>query len=144
MRKMKTEAKSSKAVKLLNIIIVITVLAAVIMLVRMVSEIRRSFDRDPYNSMEYSLRDGDYASMVRNYYYRGYDIAPFKNAYEEEYHVAEYADAAFRHQFFHAVGNTEMANRFEARMEAARSQCGSVEVSTHDIDRLLDEAELFP
>ena len=56
----------------------------------------------------------------------------------------EYADAAFRHQFFEAAGNENMANHFEERMLKARNACGPLQVSADDIDGLLDAIELYP
>ena len=94
MRGMKAERKSSKAVTLLNILAVLMAFVMLISLGRMVSELRRVFDRDPYSGIEYALQEGDYAGMIRDYYYRGYDVAPFASVHEEEYRVAQYADAA--------------------------------------------------
>ena len=144
MRKAKAEKSSSKTVKLLNIVTVFVALFVLIMMIHMIGELRGAFARDPYSSMEYSLQSGDYAYMVRNYYYRNYDIAPFDSAYAEEYHVAEYADAAFRYQFFSAAGNEVMARRLAERMQTAREGCGSLQVATDDIDRLLGQIKLFP
>ena len=144
MLKATVEKTPSKTVKLLNIVTVIVAIAALIIMIRMINELHGAFNRDPYSSMEYSLQSGDYADMVRNYYYRNYDVAPFATAYSEEYHVAEYADAAFRHQFFEAAGNENMANRFEERMLKARNACGPLQVSADDIDGLLDAIELYP
>ena len=111
---------------------------------RMVSELHRVFNRDPYSGIEYALREGDYAEMIRNYYYRNYDVAPFASTHEEEYHVAQYADAAFQHQFFQAVGDQEMAGRYAARMESARQACGSLAAAAEDVDRLLENIRLYP
>ena len=144
MRKAKAERNSSKTVRLLNIVTVIVAIAALIIMVNMIGEIRSAFNRDPYSSMEYSLQSGDYADMVRQYYYRSYDVAPFETAYDEEYNVAAYADAAFRHQFFVASGDAEMAQRFETRMQKARDGCGSLQVSADDVDKLLEAIELYP
>ena len=144
MQRPAAEKNRSKTVKLLNIVTMIVAAAALIIMIRMINELHGAFNRDPYSSMEYSLQSGDYADMVRNYYYRSFDVAPFETAYSEEYHVAEYADAAFRHQFFEAADNEDMAQRFEARMQKAREGCGSLRVSADDIDGLLDAIELYP
>ena len=101
MQRPAAEKNRSKTVKLLNIVTVIVAVAALIIMIRMINELHGAFNRDPYSSMEYSLQSGDYADMVRNYYYRSFDVAPFETAYSEEYHVAEYADAAFRHGLAH-------------------------------------------
>ena len=144
MRRMKAEQKVSKAVTLLNVLVVLMVLVMMISLGRMVSELHRVFDRDQYSGIEYALQDGDYAEMIRNYYYRSYDVAPFASVHEEEYHVAQYADAAFQHQFFQAVGDHEMAGRYAARMESARESCGSLTAAVEDVDRLLENIRLYP
>lgn len=144
MRKATAEKNSSKTVNLLNILILIVAAAAVIMMGKMIGELRFAFNRDPYSSMEYSLQSGDYAEMIRTYYYRSYDVAPFDTPYEEEYHVAEYADAAFRHQFFTASGNREMAGRFAERMQKALEGCGSLQVSTDDVNKILENIKLYP
>ncbi|MBQ6372081.1 MAG: hypothetical protein IJJ22_03035 [Oscillospiraceae bacterium] len=144
MQKTTDKIKFSRTVNLLNIVAVIVAVAAFIVMVKMINELNGSFNRDPYNSMEYSLQSGDYADMVRTYYYKSYDVAPFETAYEEEYHVAEYADAAFRHRFFEATGNEVMAKRFAERMQKARDGCGSLQVSANDIDRIISAIELYP
>ncbi len=144
MQKTTDKIKFSRTVNLLNIVAVIVAVAAFIVMVKMINELNGSFNRDPYNSMEYSLQSGDYADMVRTYYYKSYDVAPFETAYEEEYHVAEYADAAFRHRFFEATGNEVMAKRFAERMQKARDGCGSLQVSADDIDRIISAIELYP
>ena len=144
MRKTKPEHKPSGAVRLLNVLTVLMVLIMLISLGRMVSEIHRVFARTPYTSIDYSLREGNYAEMVRDYYYRNFDVAPFSSEYEEEYYVAQYADAAFRHQFFRAVGDTEAAGYYGERMDNARRASGSLEAATTDVDRILDSIPLYP
>jgi len=144
MRGMKAERKSSKAVTLLNILAVLMAFVMLISLGRMVNELRRVFDRDPYSGIEYALQEGDYAGMIRDYYYRGYDVAPFASVHEEEYRVAQYADAAFQQHFFQAVGDREMAGRYAARMESARESCGSLTAAAEDVDRLLENIRLYP
>lgn len=144
MRRMKAEQKVSKAVTLLNVLVVLMVFVMLISLGRMVSELHSVFDREAYSGIEYALQDGDYAEMIRNYYYRSYDVAPFASVHEEEYRVAQYADAAFQHQFFQAVGDQEMAGRYAARMESARESCGSLTAAAEDVDRLLENIRLYP
>ena len=131
--------KTSGLVKFLNILIVLTALAAGISLIRMVGELRSSFDRDRYSNLEYDLQQGDYADMIRQYYNRHYDIAPFSTAHEESYHVAGYADTAFRQRFFETVGDEARAEALQRRVDEERAGCGTLSVATEDIDRLLDE-----
>ena len=137
MRNARTKRRSSGIVRLLNVLILVTALAAAISLIRMVGELRSSFDRDRYSDLEYYLQQGEYADMVRQYYYRYYDVAPFSSAHEEAYHVAGYADAAFQHQFYEAIGDRERAGSLARRMETERDGCGSLSVAADDIDRLL-------
>lgn len=137
MRKVQADKKSFGIVKFLNMLILVAFLAAVVVLVRMVGELRSVFDRDRYSDPEYSLQQGDYADLVRQYYYRYYDIAPFSSAHEESYHVAGYADAAFRHQFLQAIGDEKRAAALEERMKTERGGSGSLSVAIDDIDRLL-------
>ncbi len=127
----------SVLIRFLNFLIIVTALAAGICLIRMVSELRSAFERDRYNTLEYSLQQGEYSDMVRQYYSLYYDVAPFSSTHEESYHVAGYADAAFQHQFFQAMGEKERAAAMAQRMEAHRSGCGSLSVAAGDIDRLL-------
>ena len=138
MRKSDTGRKASRLVRFLNILIVASAIAAGICLIRMVREIRYTFDREPYSSLEYSLQQGDYADMVREYYRRYYDIAPFESEHEEGYRLAEYADAAFRARLYEAAGDREMAEHCARRAENARSGCGSLTVAIEDIDRALE------
>lgn len=141
---MKAERNPSRAVTLLNILAVLMAFVMLISLGRMVNELRRVFNRDPYSGIEYALQEGDYAGMIRDYYYRSYDVAPFASLHEEEYRVAQYADAAFQQQFFQAVGDHEMAGRYAARMESAREACGSLTAAAEDVDRLLENIRLYP
>ena len=136
--------KPSLAVRLLNILTVIMALVAVIALFRLSTEFRRGLQRDSYGGIEYSLKDEEYADMVREYYYRHYDVEPFPGPYEEAYQVAAYADAAFRRQFYQAVGDGQMAGRMQERMEEARAGSGSLAVSAGDVDQLLETVTLFP
>ena len=142
MNKKTPRTKPSFVVNLLNALIVIALLVAVILLSRMISEIRSSYARDPYGSIAYSLREGDYGDMVREYYRRAYDIAPFKTDYEEEYHLAAYADAAFRHRFFTGAGDEAGAEKTALKMETERSLTGSLSSLTGEIDDILEEIPL--
>lgn len=134
--------KPSGLVRFLNILIIVMTLAAAIALIRMVGELWSAFDRDRYSSMEYYLQEGEYADMIRQYYVRYYDVAPFSSAHEESYHVAGYADAAFRRQFYEAVGDGARAEALARRMETERDGCGSLSVAADDIDRLLESIPL--
>ena len=139
---MKTKShrtKPSFIVRLLNVLMVIALLVSVILFSRMISEIRSSYARDQYGSIAYSLREGDYGDMVREYYRRAYDIAPFKTEYEEEYHLAAYADAAFRYLFFVRAGDETGAERTAWKMETERSLTGSLSSLTGEIDEILEE-----
>ena len=133
------KSRPSGLVRFLNILIVLTALAAVISLVRLAGELRSAFDRDQYSSLEYYLQDGEYPGMIRQYYSRHYDIDPFPSAHEEAYHVAGYADAAFRHRFYEATGDQERAETLARRMETERKGSGSLAIAADDIDRLLED-----
>ena len=141
-------SKREKAVKtvstgLLNVLTVLMAFVLLVSVVRLVSEMRSAFVRDRYNSMEYPLREGDYGEMVENYYRWHYDVDPFSTPNEEEYNVAAYADAAFRHQLFEAAGDEDMAARCERKMEEARAKTGSLSVSADEVDRLLESIPLY-
>ena len=144
MRKSARKQKASLTVKLLNILMVIMIIAALVSLIRMVNELRRSFERDPYSGITYDLQDQDYAGMVREYYNRNYDVAPFPSLHEDEYHVAEYTDAAFQRLFFETVGDSERTEFLEAKMKAARDRCGVLSVSADDVDEVLAAIPLCP
>ncbi|MBO4915420.1 MAG: hypothetical protein J5449_09465 [Oscillospiraceae bacterium] len=143
MREKRAAAKKAPRIMLLNILIVLMAFVTVVSVVRLVSEVRSSFVRDRYNSMEYSLHDGDYGDMVYHYYYWHYDVDPFSTPSEEEYHVAAYADAAFRHQLFEAAGDGEMADRCLRQMAQAREGTGSLSVSADEVDRILEGIPLY-
>ena len=110
---------------------------------KLVNELRYSFNREPYSNMEYNLQDENYGDMIGEYYNRSYDVAPFPTVREEEYHVAEYADAAFRHLFYENAGDEEQAERMESRMQSAREGCGKLSVSADDLDALLKEIAVY-
>ncbi len=144
MRKKRADQTPSKTVKLLTVLAVLMALIMLIFLGRMVSELHRVFARDPYSIIGYDLQQGDYAGMVSEYYRRGFDVAPFSSVHEEEYSIAQYADAAFQHQFYQAVDDTEAAGRCAEQMERARQASGSLAAVTDDVDRLLENITLFP
>ena len=100
MRETAKRKPSSLLIKVLNVLTVLVLLAAIFSITKLVTELRRSFNREPYSNMEYNLQDENYGDMIREYYNRGYDVDPFPTVHEEEYRVAEYADAAFRHLFY--------------------------------------------
>ena len=144
MRRNRTDRAPSKMVKLLNVLTVLLTIVMLIVLGRMTTELHRVFARDPYSSIDYTLQQGDYADMAMEYYRRAYNIAPFSSVHEEEYHIAQYADAAFRHQYFETVGDSEMAGRLAEEMARARQESGSLSSVTADIDRLLEGIPLSP
>ena len=137
MRRNRTDSAPSKAVRFLTVLAVLMTIVMLIVLGRMTSELHRVFARDPYTSIDYNLQQGNYDDMVSEYYRRAFDVAPFSSIHEEEYHVAQYADAAFRHQYFETVGDSEMAGRLAEEMARARQESGSLSSATEDIDRLL-------
>lgn len=144
MRKKRADQTPSKTAKLLTVLAVLMAVIMLIFLGRMVSELHRVFARDPYSIIDYDLQQGDYAGMVTEYYHCGFDVAPFSGVREEEYYIAQYADAAFQHQFCQAAGNTEAAGHFAEMMECARQASGSLAAVTGDIDRLLESIPLYP
>ena len=135
--------KASRLVRILNVLTVVALLAAIFSIMKLVNELRYSFNREPYSNMEYNLQDENYGDMIGEYYNRSYDVAPFPTVREEEYHVAEYADAAFRHLFYENAGDEEQAERMESRMQSAREGCGMLSVSADDLDALLKEIAVY-
>ena len=144
MRRNRTDPAPSRAVRLLTVLTVFLTIIMLIVLGVMTSQLRRAFSRDPYTGIDYNLRQGNYDDMVSEYYRRGFAVEPFSGHHEEEYRVAQYADAAFQHQYFQAVGDEEMTGRYEEQMKQAREASGSLAPVTEDIDRLLENIALFP
>lgn len=144
MRSSQTDRKQIFAVKLLNVLTVLAVIVMLVSLSRMVGELHRVFNRDPYSGISYKLQDGYYGDMVWNYYDRHFDVAPGSGLHEEEYYVAQYTDSAFQHQFFQTIGDGEAAEKYAGRMESALRLCGSLAPVTEDVDRLLDAVPLYP
>ena len=142
MRK-RSDQKASKTVKLLTVFTVLLALIMLIFLGRMVTELHRVFSRDPYSIMGYDLQEGDYSAMVTEYYRRGFDVDPFPSDYEEEYYIAQYADAAFMHRFYQATGNQEAAAAAAEQMDRSREASGSLSAVTGDIDRLVRSIRLY-
>lgn len=139
-----TARRKTPAVRFLNLLTVIAALLCVISAIHTVNELRSAFARDPYGTIEYSLEDGNYGQMVSQYYRMYCDVAPFSSPYEQNYQAAAYADAAFHHQFFTAVGNHEAAARWAQRMEDARLGMGELAVVASDVDEVLDAVTLYP
>ena len=144
MCKSQVKKKQSPLIRFLNVLTVLVLLAAILSISKLVRELRYAFNREPYSNMEYNLQDENYGDMVREYYNRCYDVVPFATLHEEEYHVAEYADAAFRHLFYETVGDQEQAARMKTRMQDARNGSGKLSVSADDLDSILEEITLFP
>ena len=144
MRESRKKVESSPMITILNVITVLVLLAAILSISKLVRELRYAFNREPYSNMEYNLQDENYGDMVREYYNRCYDVVPFATLHEEEYHVAEYADAGFRHLFYENSGDQEQAERMKTRMQAARDGCGSLSVSADDLDEILKEITVYP
>ena len=140
MRETGKRKPSSLLIKVLNVLTVLVLLAAIFSITKLVSELRRSFNREPYSNLQ-DENDGD---MIREYYNRGYDVDPFQSVHEEEYRVAEYADAAFRHLFYESAGNEEQAERMKERMQSAREGTGKLSVSLDDVDAVLDSITVYP
>ena len=140
MRKSQESKKQSPLIKFLNVLTVLVLLAAILSISKLVRELRYAFNREPYSNMEYNLQDENYGE----YYNRGYDVAPFATLHEEEYHVAEYADAGFRHLFYENTGDQEQAERMKTRMQAAREGCESISVSADDLDDILEKITVYP
>ena len=88
MRETAKRKPSSLLIKVLNVLTVLVLLAAIFSITKLVTELRRSFNREPYSNMEYNLQDENYGDMIREYYNRGYDVDPFPTVHEEEYRVA--------------------------------------------------------
>ena len=144
MRKSQESKKQSPLIKFLNVLTVLVLLAAILSISKLVRELRYAFNREPYSNMEYNLQDENYGNMVREYYNRGYDVAPFATLHEEEDHVAEYAAAGFRHLFSENTGAQEQAERMKTRMQASREGCGSLSVSADDLDDILEKITVYP
>ncbi len=131
------------AVRILNVLIAVFAVIALIAGIRMVNELRDTYDRDRYVTIDYDLREGNYAGMIRECYRRAYDVDPYRSAYEEDFSLALYADAAFRNSFFEAVGDTENAQRMRERMETEKERSGSLSAATEDIDRAIARIPLY-
>ena len=144
MRESRKKVESSPMITILNVITVLVLLAAILSIAKLVNELNHVFNRELYSNMEYNLQDENYGDMVREYYSRSYDVAPFATLHEEEYHVAEYADAAFRHLFYENAGDPEQAASMKTRMQDARDGSGKLSVSADDLDSILEEITLFP
>ena len=136
------QPKASFIVKVLNVLMVISLIVTIVLFSRMISEIRSASARDRYGSIAYSLRDGSYGEMVREYYHRYFDVAPFHSDYEEEYHLAAYSDAAFRFRFYAGTGNQTASERAARKMDEERVLAGSLSSLTGEVDEILNEA--FP
>ena len=67
--------KTSRLVRILNVLTVVALLAAIFSIMKLASELRYSFNREPYSNMEYNLQDENYGDMIGEYYNRSYDVA---------------------------------------------------------------------
>lgn len=136
MRKAKQDNKPSLLIRLLNLALVMVVIFFLVAAGNLAQEIRRVSSRDYYGGLIYCLQDGEYGRMIRYYYDNHYDIDPFSSDEEEYYGIAEYADAAFQHHFYAAVGNENRAEYYQQRMNEAKQLSGELAVATEDIDRI--------
>lgn len=131
--------KTPVAARVLNVVIAVLLVAAAIVCARMISQLKKAYDRDSYASIDYYSQQGDYAGMIYEYRRRNYDAAPFESKYEEEYEAAAYADAAFQKRYFEAAGNAARTLDLERRMEDARTKVGDLTPMLADIDRIVSE-----
>ena len=67
MRNAHLRKRPSGIVRFLNVLIVVTALAAVISLIRLVGEFRSAFDRDRYSDIEYYLQQGEYEKITLSF-----------------------------------------------------------------------------
>jgi hypothetical protein len=142
-RNKKEKAVKTPNIALLNILTIVMAFVMLVSIVRLISEMRSAFVRDRYHSMEYTLKEEDYAGMVSDYYRWNYDVDPFSTPNEEEYQVSAYADAAFRYKLFSAAGEDGKREYWQQRMEQAREKTGSLSVSADEVDRLLDNVPQY-
>ena len=116
-------------ITILNVITVLVLLAAILSIAKLVNELNHVFNRELYSNMEYNLQDENYGDMVREYYSRSYDVAPFRT---------------FRKLFYENAGDPEQAASMKTRMQDARNGSGKLSVSADDLDSILEEITLFP
>ena len=136
--------RRSITVRILNVLIALMTLVAVIMAVHMINELKRAYSREGYSGIVYDLRDGNYAAMVQEYYYKHYDVDPFDSLYREEYHLAAYADAAFWRQFYELSGRQELARHYQNKMAKERALCDDLKTDLDEVDKLLNEIPVCP
>ena len=144
MHKAGTRVRKPFSVRLLNVLIVLMLIVAAAAMTLMLSKLREANDRDRYGLISYAAQDGEYADMVRNCFNTSYDVEPFPSEHEEAYQVGLYADAAFQHLYFRAVGNEQMEARCEEKMANARSRAGEMGALADEIDTILSRITLHP
>ena len=139
MTRTETKEKKPLLLRVLNLLLVLMLLVTAGSGAWMAARLHRAYTRDPYGSIQYCAKNGEFSDMVRVFRRNHYDVDPFRSPYEEEYHLADYADAAFQLRYFETVGDEPMAQRLRERMEAARAQIELLAPVLGQIDRTLDE-----
>ena len=132
---------------ILNILLVISGLAVLVCLLDAGMSVSYRKEQDAKDDteedlgvFEYRLEKGAYGEVLSGYYAdRLSDFEP-KEGYEETYHVAEYAHAAFMARIYEAKEDTERLQQCTKKMDTLRKELGLYIYTSDKIDAVLESA----
>lgn len=123
---------------IMNIIIIVLSLILFVMIFLVIAEFHQAFDRErSTDSFGYYMTSEEYFQIVPAYYTNmayGYK-ADAETA--EYYGVAQYFEAALLYNAYTEVGNEEMAQVFEKKMQDAKQEMGDWDMAIPSIHEQL-------
>lgn len=135
---MKTDKKNALTV-ILNIAIIITAVFFIAAFFGMISELKRSYDRDSRNtdSLSIYLEDDDFGGMANVYHTYNIEAQPESTHKNYLVNIAEYADIAFKRKMYAAKGESFRADEYQKRMDGIKAELNEYSIAADKIDDIL-------
>lgn len=132
--KRKQIRKQSRALLIMNLVIIALCLALFGGIILMFQELQYAFARPAQTDwLESEVRNEDYAYLVANYHEDKQYGGILSGTRKECYGVAEYFEAAFMYQAFSEAGDTERAAREKEKMDVAYEEMGEWNIAADSI-----------
>ncbi len=131
---------------ILNILIVIASLVLLVCIADLVTSINYANREveDPAETyrgvFEYKLKHRAYGEIMGDYYVRRLDNFTPEAGYEDLYHVAEYAHAAFMAEVCEEKGESDKASSYREKASDSRGELGAYEYTADEVDEMLKKA----
>ena len=133
--------------KALRVILNILIIIAALVLLVCLADLAFSFKyanrevEDPAETyrgvFEYELKNRAYGEVLSDYYVRRLDNFTPETGYEDLYHVAEYAHAAFMVEVCDEKGDSEKASLYREKAAALRGELSDYKYTADEVDEML-------